>query len=73
MCIRLIFVQRPNRSRCVVPTPDRDRPIHDDRYPHVWVGLDAEGKDGDANEEHGYHSHDLGTKKPKEGRKNWSV
>lgn len=59
VCIRLVLVQRPDSPGRVIPAPYGDSPIEDDRHPHVGVRLDAKGKNGYTNEEHGYHSDDL--------------
>lgn len=59
VCIRLVLVQRPDSPARVILAPDGDSPIEDDRHPHVGVSLDAKGKNGYTNEEHGYHSDDL--------------
>ena len=49
-----MFVQAPDRG--VLPG---HRHVPDDGHPHVRVGLQAEGEDGGADEEHGDHSNHL--------------
>ena len=46
MGVGAVLVQGPDGH---VAPPHRHVP--DDRDPHVWVGLQAEGQDGDADEE----------------------
>lgn len=47
--------------RAVVGGPHQRR--HDYRNFHVWVSLEAERQDGDADEEHGYHAYHLQQKR----------
>ena len=49
-----MFVQAPD---CRVLPGHRHVP--DDGHPHVRVGLQAEGEDGGADEEHGDHANHL--------------
>ena len=53
-----MFVQAPDGR--VLPG---DRHVPDDGDPHVRVGLQAEGEDGGADEEHRDYSDHLGEKK----------
>ena len=54
MRVGAVLVQAPDGG---IPPADGDVP--DDGHPHVRVGLQAEGQDGGADEEHGDHANYL--------------
>ena len=54
-----LFLGQSRTDVVVVVGGDLDMSVPDEGHPHVRVGLEAEGEDGDADEEHRYHTNHL--------------
>ena len=54
-----LFLGQSRTDVVVVVGGDLYMSVPDEGHPHVRVGLEAKGEDGDADEEHRYHTNHL--------------